>query len=247
MNADCLLHHLPAHRHRGPVLPSPPSTIYNQRSVFYPQDWRTQPAQSSLFAAPLGSSSWNNAGPSQPQSLWPNGPPEFLLPFHHYSSTECDRPSCKLLVHSFSRVPAAHVPSRATVSVTRSDTSSAVSRDSDLSPSPEVAQVVCNAPLVAPIPLPYHSPTFLLYDLPDDDEDLSHPPYTQRPHKRKRARDEEDDTQSEQAAHPIPAKRRSITASSQPWSTPIGQWSNSSTVPALRHPAAAFSRRNRAR
>ncbi|KAI0807148.1 hypothetical protein C8Q74DRAFT_1362685 [Fomes fomentarius] len=226
MNADCLLHDLPAHRHRGPILPPPPSTIYHQRSVFYPQEWRTQPAQSSLFAAPLGSSSWNNAGPSHPQSLWPNGPPEFLLPFHHYSSTESDR---------------------ASFSVTRSDTSSAVSRDSDLSPSPEVAQVVCNAPLVAPIPLPYHSPTFLLYDLPDDDEDLSHPPYTQRPHKRKRAHDDEDDTEPEQAAHPIPVKRRSIAASSQPWSTPVGQWSNSSTVPALRHPAAVFSRRNRAR
>lgn len=47
--------------------------------------------------------------------------------------------------------------------------------------------VVCTAPLVAPKPLPYHSPTFLQFDLPDDDEDLSHPPYVSRPHKRKRA------------------------------------------------------------
>lgn len=38
--------------------------------------------------------------------------------------------------------------------------------------------VVCNAPLVAPVPLPYHSPTFLQFDLPDIDADLSHPPYT---------------------------------------------------------------------
>ncbi|KAF7311572.1 hypothetical protein MKEN_01059800 [Mycena kentingensis (nom. inval.)] len=40
--------------------------------------------------------------------------------------------------------------------------------------------VVCNAPLVAPIPLPYHSPTFLQFELPEIEEDLSHPPYTTR-------------------------------------------------------------------
>ncbi|KAI0709064.1 hypothetical protein C8Q76DRAFT_770010 [Earliella scabrosa] len=231
MNADCLLlHDLP--RHRGPILlPPPPSTVCHQRAVFYPQDWRPQLPHSSLFAGPLAPSSWNNAGPSHPQSLWPNGPPEFLLPFHHYSSRD----------------------DRASFSVARSDTSSAVSRDSDLSPSPEVAQVVCNAPLVAPIPLPYHSPTFLLYDLPDEDEDLSHPPYTHRPHKRKRARDEDEQDQeaSPQEAHPIPTKRRSIVDSSEHWTTPVGQWGTDAVPPApihaLRHPAAAFSRRNRAR
>ncbi|KAF5324483.1 hypothetical protein D9611_004541 [Ephemerocybe angulata] len=42
------------------------------------------------------------------------------------------------------------------------------------------AVVVCNAPLVSPIPLPYNSPRFLEFDLPDIDEDLSHPPYTSR-------------------------------------------------------------------
>ncbi|KAK7049281.1 hypothetical protein VNI00_005882 [Paramarasmius palmivorus] len=46
--------------------------------------------------------------------------------------------------------------------------------------------VTCTAPLIAPKPLPYHSPTFLKFDLlPEIDEDLSHPPYCQRP-KRKR-------------------------------------------------------------
>ncbi|KAJ7582609.1 hypothetical protein C8J56DRAFT_955237 [Mycena floridula] len=48
----------------------------------------------------------------------------------------------------------------------------------------------CNAPLIAPKPLPFHSPTFLEFELlPDLDEDLSHPPYTRRtvaPSKRKR-------------------------------------------------------------
>ncbi|KAL1746081.1 hypothetical protein HDZ31DRAFT_34894 [Schizophyllum fasciatum] len=68
------------------------------------------------------------------------------------------------------------------------DTSSSAASDrSAPSPHPSVPQlVICNAPLVAPRPLPYHSPTFLQFDLPDDDEDLSHPPYTKRAPKRKR-------------------------------------------------------------
>ena len=62
-------------------------------------------------------------------------------------------------------------------------------------PPPRTTHVVCNAPLVAPIPLPYHSPTFLQFELPDIDEDLSHPPYIRRQAavKRKRATDREDD------------------------------------------------------
>ncbi|KIY69775.1 hypothetical protein CYLTODRAFT_409359 [Cylindrobasidium torrendii FP15055 ss-10] len=40
---------------------------------------------------------------------------------------------------------------------------------------------VCTAPLVAPKPLPYHSPTFLQFmHLPELDQDLSHPPYATR-------------------------------------------------------------------
>ncbi|KAH9901261.1 hypothetical protein C8Q73DRAFT_786642 [Cubamyces lactineus] len=212
--------------------------------------WPPQAPQSALFSSPLAPSSWTNAGPSHPPSLWPSGPPDFLLPFHRYPQKEYDTP--------------------AGYSVARSDTSSAISRDSDLSPSPEVAEVVCNAPLVAPIPLPYHSPTFLMYDLPDEDEDLSHPPYTHRPHKRKRSRDEVDDEYSDvnqcssaqREPHPVPAKRRSIGVPGMPrWdSTP--SWGNTiagattagvlgaSTAPvaaALRHPAAAFSRRHRVR
>jgi len=61
------------------------------------------------------------------------------------------------------------------------------------SASPAFVHAVCNAPLVAPVPLPYHSPTFLQFDLPDDDEDLSHPPYVSRPHKRKRSEAESEE------------------------------------------------------
>jgi hypothetical protein len=56
-------------------------------------------------------------------------------------------------------------------------------------PAPEFLQVVCNAPLVAPKPLPYRPPAFLdSFELPDPDEDLSRPPYTRSSSKRKRTR-----------------------------------------------------------
>ncbi|KAH7889907.1 hypothetical protein F5I97DRAFT_1784217, partial [Phlebopus sp. FC_14] len=64
-----------------------------------------------------------------------------------------------------------------------SDTCSSIS--TDMTP-PDTIRVVCDLPVLAPRPLPYHSPTFLHFDLPDTDEDLSHPPYTHRPHRRKR-------------------------------------------------------------
>lgn len=62
-----------------------------------------------------------------------------------------------------------------------------------LTPAPEFLHVVCNAPLLAPKPLPYRPPAFLdSFELPDPDEDLSHPPYTRSSSKRKRARDGQD-------------------------------------------------------
>jgi hypothetical protein len=84
-----------------------------------------------------------------------------------------------------------------------SDTCSSQSTDMSPSPSPKPLHVVCNVPLIAPVPLPYHSPTFLQFDLPDADEDLSHPPYTQRPAKRKRDIAEDIDY-----VPPVPVKRR---------------------------------------
>ncbi|KAI0374758.1 hypothetical protein BV20DRAFT_960918 [Pilatotrama ljubarskyi] len=229
MNHSYLLHHLPASstpRHSGPVLPPPPSTVYapsassSSGQYHHHIDWRSQaPLQSTLFAGPLAPSSWTNAAPS----FWQSGPPDFLLPFHNY--------------------PPKDYGADAPYPVARSDTSSAVSRDSDLSPAPSVAEVVCNAPLVAPVPLPYHSPTFLMYDLPDEDEDLSHPPYTHRPHKRKRARDE-DDREDEQGQE-VPAKRR---FASMPGSQEAGHtWANAAASAPRQTGAAGFSRRNRAR
>lgn len=54
-------------------------------------------------------------------------------------------------------------------------------RDACTTPTQESSNVVavCDVPLVAPRPLPFTPPTFLQFDcLPDEDEDLSFPPYT---------------------------------------------------------------------
>ncbi|PSR94130.1 hypothetical protein PHLCEN_2v4558 [Hermanssonia centrifuga] len=94
----------------------------------------------------------------------------------------------------------------ASISASSSPTDSVISSDMQHpAVAPESVHVVCNAPLVAPVPLPYHSPTFLQFDLPDDDEDLSHPPYVFRPHKRKR---EDEDTDSNKF---VIMKRRAAT------------------------------------
>jgi hypothetical protein len=80
-----------------------------------------------------------------------------------------------------------------------------MSTTAPLTPTPEFLHVVCNAPLLAPKPLPYRPPAFLdSFELPDPDEDLSHPPYTRTSSKRKRARDPQDDL----AASSFVTKRR---------------------------------------
>ncbi|KAJ7168227.1 hypothetical protein C8R43DRAFT_1121406 [Mycena crocata] len=94
-----------------------------------------------------------------------------------------------------------------------SPTDTCVSSSTAGTPPPRITHVVCNAPLVAPIPLPYHSPTFLQFELlPDVDENLSYPPYTTRRTntavKRKRTAEDEPRQQkrrlSAPAAHPAP-------------------------------------------
>lgn len=55
-------------------------------------------------------------------------------------------------------------------------------------------------PLHAPRPLPYSSPTFLQFNLPDIDEDLSFPPYT-TPHKKRRFRRDDDLSPSDMNMH----------------------------------------------
>ncbi|KIJ60649.1 hypothetical protein HYDPIDRAFT_116949 [Hydnomerulius pinastri MD-312] len=102
---------------------------------------------------------------------------------------------------SLPRLPALEFPS------SPSDTCSSISTDITPSPVPDTIRVVCDVPLLAPRPLPYHSPTFLQFDLPDTDEDLSHPPYTHRPSKRKREVDSEFDDE-----HPRTKRRAGINS-----------------------------------
>ncbi|KAN0124076.1 hypothetical protein V8E52_002566 [Russula decolorans] len=78
--------------------------------------------------------------------------------------------------------------------VSPSDAGSPMSTVAPPTPAPEFLHVVCNAPLLAPKPLPYRPPAFIdNFELPDPDEDLSHPPYTRSSSKRKRAQDGQDD------------------------------------------------------
>jgi hypothetical protein len=78
--------------------------------------------------------------------------------------------------------------------VSPSDPGSPMSTAAPPTPTPEFLHVVCNAPLLAPKPLPYRPPAFIdNFELPDPDEDLSHPPYTRLSSKRKRAQDGQDD------------------------------------------------------
>ncbi|OJA17438.1 hypothetical protein AZE42_04823 [Rhizopogon vesiculosus] len=103
-----------------------------------------------------------------------------LNPLFHWTASPFPNDKEK----SMPRIPAFHFPP------SPSETCSSVSTDLSPSPEPVATRVICDVPLLAPRPLPYHSPTFLQFDLPDSDEDLSYPPYCDRPSKRKR----EDDT-----------------------------------------------------
>jgi hypothetical protein len=95
-----------------------------------------------------------------------------------------------------------------------SDTCSSAYSDLSPSPSPSI-HVVCDIPVVAPRPLPYHSPTFLQFDLPDIDEDLSRPPYTRGPAKRKRESEEEDlDEHSRAKRHAVSPARKPLRSRS---------------------------------
>ncbi|ETW85720.1 hypothetical protein HETIRDRAFT_457467 [Heterobasidion irregulare TC 32-1] len=92
--------------------------------------------------------------------------------------------------------PTLHIPEHLSVPglvlSSPSAPNSPTSTDAPPTPSPEFVHVVCNAPLVAPKPVLYRPPAVLQFqlELPDPDEDLSHPPYTR---KRKRSRDEPED------------------------------------------------------
>jgi len=59
-------------------------------------------------------------------------------------------------------------------------------------------EVVCDVPLVVPKPRPFRRITPLDFELPNEDQDLSHPPYTTRSSS-KRKRSQDDKTVSDRA------------------------------------------------
>ncbi|KDQ60648.1 hypothetical protein JAAARDRAFT_31617 [Jaapia argillacea MUCL 33604] len=117
-------------------------------------------------------------------------------------------------------VPENHFPA--------SPADSCITSASDVTASP-IPSTHPAIPLLAPKPLPYHSPTFLQFDLPDEDEDLSHPPYI-RPAKRKRV---EEDSEGASCLH-ARSKRRASEVTALPWQTraaPINHSSRRQSLP----------------
>ena len=104
--------------------------------------------------------------------------------------------------------------------------SSLISEDG--SPSPQHLNVVCNVPIVVPKPRPYRSLANLQFqfDLPSEDQDLSHPPYCTSRSAAKRKRTDDDDDADDGFASPYPSadrssrKRRAFSDSSFPSLTP---------------------------
>ena len=123
--------------------------------------------------------------------------------------------------------------SRLTCLITSLASSSALSSPASTIPSPTPAlepvpvHVVCNAPLLAPKPLPYRPPAFLeQFDLPDPDEDLSRPPYTFRA-KRKRLTEEDEhiDTACSDLLPYLAPKRRATEVASRALPAPASLYS----------------------
>jgi len=151
----------------------------------YPSQWSVPGWQSTLqFASDSSPPSHLNVGFEA--SSW-----DTSMPYHKFKMESLFLPRISL-----PELDLAPSPSNTTSSLL-----------SDLSPSPPPSlHVVCDIPVVAPRPLPYHSPTFLQFDLPDVDEDLSRPPYTT---KRKRKAADELDNPTHVKRHTTSPDRRS--------------------------------------
>jgi len=107
------------------------------------------------------------------------------------------------------------------------DSCSSVSVRTDPSPSsPPYVHVVCDVPLVVPKPRPYRCLTPLEFELPNEDQDLSHPPYTTQPPSSKRKRSQSDDATSEISKRRTP----SAAAASRSSSSKVTQFNSRSKL-----------------
>jgi len=114
--------------------------------------------------------------------------------------------------------------------------------ESCITPSQDGVSAVCDVPLLAPRPVPYTSPTFLQFDyLPEDDEDLSYPPYTHsRKHRKRRLQENTPaTTPTATSSHdtPLPSsKRRKVSEPySQQQSEPAVVGVDASWIPQSHH------------
>lgn len=220
------MHHLPPYRFGAPSSHTPSAFAqpqYNSHSVAARQAqtlrnanaWWNMP--STLYYPLVGL-------PTAPAALAYPCPP-FQVPYQQLPipplsaihNTRCAQGQCTPYLHTLSGHSSNYFSLAVLSSPSQMSTASTDAEASpQCSPTPSFVHVVCNAPLIAPVPLPYHSPTFLQFDLPDDDEDLSHPPYVSRPHKRKREDDEEEEECLEE---PAVMKRRVVEDRSARWAT----------------------------
>lgn len=197
----------PSVYHHMPVKFGEPSSSTYAFAAHYPRYPYPAPRALDVQLPPL----WKSTATSRPYVQPALAPAPAASYAHELRLTKEPTSVHRTIVadHSASSLPLRPLRRVAHLSVTvHSPARSDATLDSESPASPPAVHVVCNAPLVAPKPLPYHSPTFLQFDLPDDDEDLSHPPYVSRPHKRKRPQHDEDGDEDAAARDAIAMKRR---------------------------------------
>lgn len=155
-----------------------PSHTHSRMSAHYHDTWNSHLASYYTDMTSLASTSYN------PYLHWPSAlqwyafAPPAPLPYG---------PSQPWVSHHHHKLrPSSPVITVRTPTSTPSTVASSASSSTSASSSPElVLHVVCTAPLVAPVPVPRARPALFECELPDIDEDLSHPPYITRPGKRK--------------------------------------------------------------
>ena len=200
--------------------------LYNPPLPPPPPPSLSPPAMHSILSHP-DQAAWfyNTSGPHFSQ--WRNdllALPLLLQPYSHGSTTDQLSP----LFQASTSPDVCSISS--TDLVTPQDISPSPSESSlvseDGSHSSQHLNVVCNVPIVVPKPRPYRSLANLQFDLPSEDQDLSHPPYCSSRSAAKRKRSDDDDDADDGFSPTPPSadrgtkRRRALLDSSHSLSTP---------------------------
>ena len=151
--------------------------------------------------------------------------PLLLQPYNHGRTMDLLPPLCTQASTS-QNFPSSRSPRLTphTQDISPSPSESSLMSD-DGSPSPQHLNVVCNVPIVVPKPRPYRSLANLQFqfDLPSEDQDLSHPPYCTSRSAAKRKRSDDDDDADDGSTPPSAdrgsKRRRALLDSSLSLST----------------------------